>query len=285
MFRRVFRLPGRSAIDAMASWLAAAAVGILITSQQYESGFYSRARSIGHRGRTLDRVHPVRAPHREHDWYRASVLPLLRYRRRRGARLRVGRAEAPAAQRHPGTATSKASANRFRKNVPDDVSLFRWGWRQASERKGHRGPKALARISAANVLDIWFSLTPGVIAVGGLGLMIAEYTPVMRYLSYPLVPVLELLRIPEAAAAAPALLVGFLEMFLPAVIASGIESELTRFVVACMSIVQLIYMSEVGILLLKSPIPLRLVDLVAIFLVRTAVALPVVAAIAHFVVF
>ncbi len=71
----------------------------------------------------------------------------------------------------------------------------------------------------------------------------------------------------------------------PAVIASGIESELTRFVVACMSIVQLIYMSEVGILLLKSPIPLRLVDLVAIFLVRTVVALPVVAAIAHFVVF
>ena len=42
LFRRVFRLPGRSAIDAMASWLAAAAVGILITSQQYERGFYSR---------------------------------------------------------------------------------------------------------------------------------------------------------------------------------------------------------------------------------------------------
>ena len=75
--------------------------------------------------------------------------------------------------------------------------------------------------------------------------MIAEYTPVMRYLSYPLVPVLELLRLPIAAAAAPALLVGFHQIcFYSAVIASGIESELTRFVVACMSIVQLIYMSE-----------------------------------------
>ena len=42
VFRRVFRLPGRSAIDAMASWLAAATVGILITSQQYERGSYSR---------------------------------------------------------------------------------------------------------------------------------------------------------------------------------------------------------------------------------------------------
>ena len=42
-----------------------------------------------------------------------------------------------------------------------------------------------------------------------------------------------------------------------------------------MSIVQLIYTSEVGILLLKSPIPLRLSELAAIFLVRTAIALPV----------
>ena len=137
----------------------------------------------------------------------------------------------------------------------------------------------------ANVLDIWFGLTPGVVAVGSIGLMIAEFTPLMSYLTYPLVPLLELLRIPEARAAAPSLLVGFLEMFLPAVLASGIESELTRFIVACLSIVQLIYMSEVGILLLKSPIPLHLGHLIAIFLVRTAVALPLVALIAHWVVF
>ena len=40
-FRKIFNLPGRSAIDAMASWLTAAVVGIIITSQQYQRGFYS----------------------------------------------------------------------------------------------------------------------------------------------------------------------------------------------------------------------------------------------------
>ena len=285
VFRRVFRLPGRSAIDAMASWLAAAAVGILITSQQYENGFYSRREasviatnfSIVSIPFALLIANVIGIGHLFFPYYAtvgvaglvcAWVVPGL-----------------PPLAKIPDSYVEGVGKQNS-EDVPDDVSLFSWGWRQASERAEKApGPKALARISAANVLDIWFGLTPGVIAVGGLGLMIAEYTPVMRYLSYPLVPVLVLLRLPEAPAAAPALLVGFLEMFLPAVIASGIESELTRFVVACMSIVQLIYMSEVGILLLKSPIPLRLVDLVAIFLVRTVVALPVVAAIAHLVVF
>ena len=41
IFRRAFRLPGRSCIDALASWMAAAPVGVLITSQQYENGNYS----------------------------------------------------------------------------------------------------------------------------------------------------------------------------------------------------------------------------------------------------
>ena len=42
VFRFLFRLPGRSCVDAIASWMTAATVGVLITSQQYESGFYNK---------------------------------------------------------------------------------------------------------------------------------------------------------------------------------------------------------------------------------------------------
>ena len=48
------------------------------------------------------------------------------------------------------------------------------------------------------------------------------------------------------------MVVGFADMFLPAVIGSGIESEMTRFVIAGVSVTQLIYMSELGGLLLGS---------------------------------
>ena len=41
IFYRVFGLPGRSAIDSMASWMGSGPVGVFITSQQFERGFYT----------------------------------------------------------------------------------------------------------------------------------------------------------------------------------------------------------------------------------------------------
>ena len=83
----------------------------------------------------------------------------------------------------------------------------------------------------------------------------------------------------------PALLAGFLDMFLPALLATGIESEFTRFVVGVLSVTQLIYMSEIGILMIKCEIPLRLHHLFILFLLRTLLGLFIVVAFAHVAVF
>lgn len=40
--RPLFNLPGRSSIDCIASWLGDGSVGILLTSKQYEQGFYTK---------------------------------------------------------------------------------------------------------------------------------------------------------------------------------------------------------------------------------------------------
>ena len=80
------------------------------------------------------------------------------------------------------------------------------------------------------------------------------------------------------------MLVGFADMFLPAVLGKGIESELTRFVVACVSLTQLIYMSEVGVLIIKAKLPLNLLELFVIFIIRTLITLPIIALMAHWIV-
>ena len=61
----------------------------------------------------------------------------------------------------------------------------------------------------------------------------------------------------------------------------GIESELTRFFIATVSVTQLIYMSEVGGLILGTKLPLKIWDLFIIFLIRTIISIPIIAAIAH----
>ena len=132
-----------------------------------------------------------------------------------------------------------------------------------------------------NVLDMWLAVIPIVMAVGTIALVIAEYTPIFKILGLPFLPVLMLLQIPEAMAASQTLVAGFADMLLPSVLASGIESEMTRFLIAAVSVSQLIYLSEVGALLLASKIPVNLKELFIIFIQRTLITLPVIALIAH----
>ncbi len=40
--RPVFKLPGRSSIDCIASWLGDGTIGVLLTNKQYEDGFYTK---------------------------------------------------------------------------------------------------------------------------------------------------------------------------------------------------------------------------------------------------
>lgn len=132
-----------------------------------------------------------------------------------------------------------------------------------------------------NVAEIWLSLIPVVMGLGTTALILAEYTPVFTWLGAPIAPILNLFQLEEAQAAAPLILVGFTDMYLPALVGVNINSELTRFVVATVSVTQLIYMSEVGALIIKSNIPLGFINVAQIFILRTLISLPIAVIIGH----
>src|SRR5699024_7416606 len=46
IMRPLFRLPGRSSIDALASWVGDGTIGVLLTSKQYEEGFYTKREAV-----------------------------------------------------------------------------------------------------------------------------------------------------------------------------------------------------------------------------------------------
>ena len=56
---------------------------------------------------------------------------------------------------------------------------------------------------------------------------------------------------------------------------------MTRFIVAVVSVTQLLYLSEVGGLILGSKIPVKLWEMIVIFLERTIISLVIVCPIAH----
>jgi len=280
-FRTLFQLPGRSAIDAMASWLGAGTVGVMITAQQYESGFYSQREasiiatnfSIVSVAFCLVVVDFIGINHLFGEYYVAVVL--------------AGIICAVITPRIPPLSWKKdhyhsATGKQISEEVPKGYSILSWGTRLATERASRApGPVGMLTKGTLNGFDIWFGLLPLVMAIGTVALALAEFTPVFVYIGAPFVPLLELLQIPEAAAAAPTMVVGFADMFLPAVLGKDIESELTRFVIAGVSVSQLIFMSEVGVLILKTKLPLNFLELLIIFLQRTLISLPIIAGVGH----
>ena len=284
VFRKIFGLPGRSAIDAIASWLGSGTVGVLITAQQYHKGFYSAREaaviatnfSIASIAFSLLITSFMKLDHLFVPFYLTVVV--------------AGLAAAIITPRIPPLSWKQDEyvagvGKQIKEDVPAGTSLLRWGLLQAVKRaNANPSPGQMVKIGVHNVIDIWLGLLPLVMAIGTVSLAIAEFTPIFNWLSAPIVPLLELLQLPEAAKAAPAMLVGFADMFLPAVLGKGIESELTRFVVACVSLTQLIYMSEVGVLIIKAKLPLNLLELFVIFIIRTLITLPIIALMAHWIV-
>ena len=162
-------------------------------------------------------------------------------------------------------------------NIPYGYTAFTYGLEKALEKaEDNSSIKGFFADGIRNVIDMWLGVLPIVMAMGGIALIIAEYTPFFEVLGTPFIPLLNLLGVPEAAAASQTLVVGFADMFIPSVLASTISNEMTRFIVACISVTQLIYMSEIGGLLLGSKIPVKFTDLILIFLERTLVSLPII---------
>ncbi|MBM7603721.1 nucleoside recognition membrane protein YjiH [Metabacillus crassostreae] len=279
IMRPLFTLPGRSSIDCLASWLGDGTIGVLLTNKQYEDGYYTK-REAAVIGTTFSVVSItftiVIMSYLDLEKYFFSFYLTI---------VIAGLACAFISPRIPPLSrksnTLYNETEKIDETIPSDISSIKWGLQHAI--KQARGNKFTTNLKGGieNVLDMWLGVLPIVMAIGTLALIIAEYTPLFKILGYPFIPVLELMQIPEASEASQTMLIGFADMFLPAIIGSGIESEMTRFVIGCLSITQLIYMSEVGGLLLGSKLPVSFLDLVLIFLQRTIISLPIIVVIAH----
>ncbi|CAM3092493.1 YjiH family protein [Vibrio rarus] len=282
IMRPLFNLPGRSAIDCMASWLGDGSVGILLTSKQYESKFYTQ-REAAVVGTTFSAVSitfslvviaQVELEHLFLPFYGAICLA--------GFVAAVIIPRLPPLSRKKDTFIDGTKPNHDANAIPQGHSTFSWGMDLALHKAGQvTSFKKVISEGVKNAVDMVFGVLPVVMGLGTIALVIAEYTSVFAILGKPFVPYLELLAIPEAAAASQTIVVGFADMFIPAILAASIDSELTRFVIAAMSVTQLIYMSEVGALLLGSKIPVNIGELFVIFILRTLITLPVIAGVAH----
>lgn len=283
VMRPLFKIPGRSSVDALTSWVGDGTIGVLLTSKQYEEGFYTKkeAAIIGTTFSVVSITFSIVII--ETVGLSAYFLPFY------GTVVFAGLVLAfimPRIFPLVGKKEEYIDGRPFtgdEEKLPEGYNSFSHGLENAlMKAESSRSFTKNASEGVKNVLDMWIGVIPVVMAFGTTALIVVENTRFFTILGKPFEPILTLLQIPQAADAAQLMVVGFTDMFLPVILADGlITSDLTLFVVAAISVTQLIFLAEVGGLLLGSKIPVNFLDLVFIFLLRTLIALPIIAGVAH----
>ncbi|MFN7249643.1 MAG: YjiH family protein [Anaerobacillus sp.] len=281
LMRPIFTLPGRSSLDCLASWVGDGTIGVLLTTKQYEEGYYTKREaavvattfSVVSITFSIVIIEYLDLGNYFGEYYFTIILA--------GLAAAIIMPRIPPLSKKADTGYEKAEL-KVEESIPAGTSMVKWGVNQAvTKAKTNKKAFTIVKEGFQNVIDMWVGVLPIVMAIGTVALIVAEHTSVFAILGKPFEPILTLMQVPEAEAAAQTMVIGFADMFLPALIGSGIESEMTKFIIACVSVTQLIYMSELGGLLLGSKLPITIKDLILIFLLRTIITLPIIVAVAH----
>lgn len=276
IMRPIFGLPGRASIDAIASWVGDGTIGVALTSKQYEEGYYNKkeatviattfsAVSITF---SLVVIGQVGLAHLFGPYYFTVALA--------GITAAVVLPKIPPLSRKEETYYHGVEMD-IGERVPEGYTNASWGLELAvAKAQESFSLRDLVVKGVTSVLDLWIGVLPVIMAFGSLALILAEYTPIFAWLGLPFIPLLKVLGVPYAVEASQTIMVGFADMFLPSVIGASIPSEMTRFIIAALSVTQLIYLSESGAVMLGTKMDISLLELFIIFIQRTLITLPII---------
>ena len=270
LMRPLFRLPGRAAVDDLMSWLGSYSVGLYVTRKLTDDGRYTRRESyvivtcfstvsvgfVGVVASTLDLLplfSVIFASYFGVVYLLAAILT----------------------RTWPATSIPDVT---FGRADPEPEGGAAWARALARARSA---PPVLhvCRTGLRDGLYLTSSVLGTILTVGTAALLLAYHTPLFEVLGAPLVPVLQGLGLPDAEVLAPAVVAGITEMYIPAILAKDAAIQ-GRFFICVLSISQLIFFSSVAPMMLDMfrDLPITLGHLVALFAIRTALLVPIIAA-------
>ena len=270
VMRPIWRTPGRSAVDAVASFVGSYSLGLLITNRVYREGKYSaREAAIIATGfstvsatfmivvaKTLDLMDHWNT----YFWGTLGVTFIV---------------TALTVRLWPLSGIPDTYYEGAEPDPEPDVTgeRFARAWSEARETVAS-APSVGANI-VANLRDgvlMAMAILPSILSVGLLGIVLAKYTEVFDVLGYVFYPITSVLQIPEPMLTAKASAVGVAEMFLPALLVTE-QALSVKFVIAVVSVSQIIFFSALVPCIVATDIPISVPKLVVIWLERVILTL------------
>lgn len=274
--RLIWKTPGRSAVDAVASFVGSYSIGLLITNRVFKEGKYTikEATIIATGFSTVSATFMIVVANtlnlmdiwNLYFWTTLIVTFLV---------------TAITVRIWPINKTSEAYVSEAKEPEPviKEKRLKR-AW--AESMKAAEQAPGLGQNIWQNLKDgfiMTMSILPSIMSVGLIGLLLAEFTPVFDIIGYIFYPFAWLLQLPEPMLTAKAAAVEIAEMFLPSLLV--VEADIiTRFITGVLSVSAVLFFSASIPCILSTEIPISIPKLLIIWFERTILTLIIVTPIA-----
>ncbi|MFJ7646332.1 YjiH family protein [Lysinibacillus sp. NPDC097279] len=278
IMRPIWKTPGRSAIDAVASFVGSYSIGLLITNRIYKEGKYTTKEAViiatGFSTVSVTFMIVVAKTLGLMDiwnlyfWVTFLVTFLV---------------TAISVRIWPIRNMSTDYYNQMDGDVEKIVKEKRLqcAWREALQ-TAENAPN-LWQSMKDNVKDglvMAMGILPTIMSIGLIGLWLVNNTPIFDYAAYLFVPITYLLQMTEPLIVAKAAVINLIDMFLPSLVAIDSAIE-TRFIVGTLSISAILFFSALIPCILSTEIPISLGKMIAVWFVRTVLTLIIVTPIAY----
>lgn len=279
IMRPLWTTPGRSAIDAVASFVGSYSLGILVTDRVYQKGGYTgrEAAVIATGFSTVSAAFMVIVAKQldlMNIWGTYFAVTLLVTFLVTAITVRI-----PPLRTIPDEYCAGVEPD---PEKPVEGSRFKNAWREAmlALQRAPSLPQAIwdnlrdgVRMAAA--------IVPSIMSVGLIGLLLARFTPIFEWIGYLFYPFAWIVQLPEPELGGKAAAMGIAEMFLPATAVAGSDSMVLKFVIGVVAVSAIIFFSALVPCILATKIPVKLSHLVIIWFERVALTIVIATPIAH----
>lgn len=277
IMKPIWKTPGRSAIDAVASFVGSYSIGLLITNRVYKEGKYTakEAAIIATGFSTVSATFMIIV---------AKTLGLMEMWNFYFWTTLVITFVVTALTVRLYPLSKKPEVNYFGEKIVEVTpsgNIFKNALKEGL--KASSESEKLTKNIYLNLVDgfkMSMGILPSILSVGLLGLILAKYTPVFDIVGLIFYPITALLKIPEPMLIAKASALEVSEMFLPALLVKE-TVLLGRYVIGVVSVSSILFFSASIPCIMSTDIPLNIKDIVIVWIERTIFSLILAALVGH----
>lgn len=271
VMRPVFKTPGRSAVDAVASFVGSYSLALLITNRVYlEDTYTKKEAAIIATGfstvsatfmiivaKTLDLLDYWLA----YFWITLFVTFIVT-----AITARIFPLNRKPQEYYSG-----------KEYVPEEKKKVTFGEAIEAGMEAYKNSGSLASVVKDNFIDgfkMALNIAPSLLGVGMIGLLLAEYTPIFDLIGYIFYPFTLITRVEQPLMVAQALGMSIAEMLLPApVVANAGLGLIAKMLVAVVSVSEILFFSASIPVMMGTEIPLKFSDYIIIWIERVILSI------------